>query len=136
MNISVMPEAFKEFLNSKNLLNSKECFSNCMGALIHMATKEDFNVNYVLCEIKSRDGSVHEHAILRLNGKYIDPTLEVQNLHRKVDYSITKEFTTKEIITLMCEKFGLPEIEQMIKGIKPIWPLCKVGENQYVFLDV
>lgn len=130
-----MPSNLLGYLQSKELLTPKECFSNCLGALIQLIGNDKFEVSYVLCDIHAKDGSVLEHAILKVNGDYVDPTLEAQKMHKEVEYVIHKEFSTKEMIKLLVERFGLDEMNLMFQGIKPFWPLNRIGEHEYAFVD-
>ena len=79
--------------------------------------------------------SLNSKSNFKVNGNYVDPTLEAQNMHKEVEYVIHKEFSKKEMIKLMVERFGLDEINLMFQGIKPFWPFNKIGEHEYAFVD-
>lgn len=135
MKISDIPKDLDVLLSRLNLKNPKMCFMNCYIAVMNTFSKDEFDIHYVLCTLTTADGHTIEHALIKWNGKYYDPTLEPQGLHRSCSYSIHKEFSPREIVQLLVETFDRFHIKDMIEGRKPHWPLMKTKHGKYEFED-
>ena len=108
---------------------------NSFLTVMQTLTKDEFYIHYVLVEITTHTGYKFEHAVIKWNGRYYDPTLEPQKLHKQTKYRLQKEFSPEEIVSMMTEKFGLDHIKLMINGEAPFWPL-KINEHgEYDFID-
>lgn len=136
MQISDIPVELDMFLSKLNLKKPKMCFMNCYMAVMNTLSKDEFDIHYVLGTVTAIGGHTFEHALIKWNGKYYDPTLEPQGLHRSSSYSIDKEFSSGEIIQLLKSRFDLNHIKEMIEGRKPHWPLVKTGSGTFEFKDV
>lgn len=135
LSISPLPQDLQIFLNSLGLNKPNMCFHNCFLAVMNNLGKEKFKLTYVLAWVTHKQEKIRtQHALIKFNNMYFDPTLEPQNMLNDCDYELEREFDTSELIQLMISKFELPEIKKMIGGEKPWWPLAKT-ESGYDFLD-
>ncbi|WP_283132292.1 hypothetical protein [Enterovibrio norvegicus] len=133
--ISDMPKELKDLVVRLGLTVPKMCFMNSFLTVMQTLSKDEFDIHYVLVEITSDTGYTFEHAVIKWNGHYYDPTLEPQNLHKQTKYRLQKEFSPETIMKMMIEKFGLDHIKLMIEGNAPFWPL-KINEHgEYDFID-
>lgn len=136
MQVSDIPSNLDELLSRLDLKKPRMCYTNCYLAVMNSISKKDFDIHYILGIATTSDGSTFDHALIKWNGNYYDPTLEPQGLHKSFSYSIEREFSPKEILQLMINKFGLSHIEEMIDGKQPFWPLVKTKSGEYDFEDV
>jgi hypothetical protein len=135
MQISDIPAELDEVLYRLDLKKPKMCFMNCYLAVMNTLSNDNFEIHYILGTVTTSDGYTFDHALIKWNGNYYDPTLEPQGLHNSSIYSIEKEFSPNEIIQLMNNKFELSHIKEMIDGEKPFWPLVKTKSGEYEFED-
>lgn len=135
MRISNIPKNLHEVLDRCDLLKPKMCFGNCFLAVMNTISKEEFDVHYVLGSVTTEDGHEFDHALIKCNGKYHDPTLEPQGLHLSSTYKIEKEFSPDEIMYLLKQTFPMPFIKKMVHGEEPWWPLQRTSPGIYEFVD-
>jgi hypothetical protein len=136
MKISNLPKELDNLLTESNLKEPKMCFMNCYIAVMNTLSKDEFDLQYVLGTVYTPEGDTFEHALIKWNGKYFDPTLEPQNLHHVCTYNIHKEFSSLEIVHMLKEKFEISHIKDMIFGKNPHWPLVKTQKGLYEFIDI
>ncbi|HHQ4566003.1 MULTISPECIES: hypothetical protein [Aeromonas] len=135
LEISDMPKELNHLVSRLGLIKPNMCFMNSFLTVMQTLTKDEFYIHYVLVEITTHTGYKFEHAVIKWNGRYYDPTLEPQKLHKQTKYRLQKEFSPEEIVSMMTEKFGLDHIKLMINGEAPFWPL-KINEHgEYDFID-
>lgn len=135
MQISDIPVELDVLLSGLNLKMPNRCFVNCYLAVMNTLSKNEFDIHYVLGTVTTADGHTFDHALIKWNEEYYDPTLEPQGLHRSSSYSIEKEFSPNEIIQLLTSTFDLDHIKDMIEGRKPHWPLVKTERGTFEFED-
>jgi hypothetical protein len=133
--IENIPDSLYEILRRCDLLKPKMCFVNSFIAVMNTMSKDEFDIHYVLGTVTTKDWHEFDHAIIKCNGKYHDPTLEPQNLHSSSTYRIEKEFSPEEIVELLKEFFPMPFIKDMVEGEKPWWPLQRTSPGVYEFVD-
>jgi len=135
MQISDIPPQLEELLSRLNLKQPKMCYMNCYLTVMNTLSKDEFDIHYVLGTVTTSDGQTYDHALIKWNGCYYDPTLEPQHLHKSSSYTIEKEFSQNEIVILLRKSFDLDYIKDMIEGRKPHWPLVKTKNGTYEFED-
>lgn len=134
MQISDIPDELDELLSKLNLKAPKMCFMNCFLAVMNTLSDKNFEIHYILGTV-THNGHTFDHALIKYNENYYDPTLEPQGLHRSSVYSIEKEFSPSEIMQLMLSKFEQSHIKDMVYGKKPFWPLIKAKNGNFKFED-
>ncbi|HHX8467910.1 TPA: hypothetical protein ACVO0H_004550 [Vibrio diabolicus] len=135
MKIEKMPEEILSAVRKYGLHMPKMCYMNCFGLFVQTLTNDNFDIKYVLVDIDDGKGNSLPHAIIESKGCFYDPTLEPQGLIDQTNYTLVKQFSTEEIISLMQAQFTNEQIAKMCQGVEPFWPLQKVGENKYAFVD-
>jgi len=136
MEISNIPKDLYDLLVRNNLTQPKLCYTNSFQAVMNTISKQQFDIHYVLGTVTTKEGHEFDHAFIKCNGKYHDPTLEPQGLHSNSTYKIEKEFSPLEIVDLLKNKFPMADITEMVEGKKPWWPLQKTSVGVYQFVDV
>lgn len=130
-----MPKSLNDLVNRLGLTKPKMCFMNSFLSVMQTLSKDEFDIHYVLVEITTDTGYKFDHAVIKWNGQYYDPTLEPQNLHKTTTYTLQKEFSPETIMKMMVEQFGLEHIKLMINGEAPFWPLQINKQGEYEFID-
>lgn len=133
MQISNIPPDLDKLLTRLNLKQPKKCFMNCYMAVMNTLSKNEFDIYYVLGTVTTSDGNAVEHAWIKWNGEYYDPTLEPQGFHKSSNYKIEKEFSSEEIRSLLIGAFDMNHIKDMIEGRRPHCLLVKTGSGMYEF---
>lgn len=135
MQLSSIPYDLYSVLSRCGLLAPQRCFHNCFLAVMNTLTKDEFDVHYVLGTVTTANGQVFDHAIIKCNGKYHDPTLQPPGLHLSVTYTVEKEFSPDEIMDMLMDAFPMQRIEKMMRGEDVWWPLQRTSPDVYEFVD-
>ncbi|GIC06408.1 hypothetical protein Q9L41_18140 [Vibrio cholerae] len=134
MKVDNMPLNLYQLLESLDLMQPKQCFTNCLMAVLNMNSKIYPRSKYVLCNV-SYLGGIFQHAVIKCGDRYFDPTLEAQGLHRLADYEYKWECTKTELMEMLFDKFGPHELPLMLEGERPFWPLVLNELDEPRFVD-
>ncbi|EIV8486386.1 hypothetical protein ACOIXD_004591 [Vibrio parahaemolyticus] len=135
MKIDRMPAEISALVDKYGLNMPRMCYMNSFGLFMQAVSNKSLDINYVLVDIKDENGNTYPHAIIESAGCFYDPTLEPQGLVESTSYTLVKQFSLEEIIVLMQSTFTNEQITNMCNGVEPFWPLQKVGEERYEFVD-
>lgn len=92
MQISDIPAELDEVLYRLDLKKPKMCFMNCYLAVMNTLSNDNFEIHYILGTVTTSDGYTFDHALIKWNGNYYDPTLEPQGLHNSVFTPLKRSF--------------------------------------------
>ena len=134
MIISPLPPALKAHLQNLGLMAPAMCFQNSLMAV--MTTLEAGNLSYVLGWVTHpSDGKRTQHAWLKDEALYYDPTLEPQGQHLESKYEVVHELSTIEVTLVLKKRFGDDKVKRMMKGKEPWWCLCLLPNGNFGFVD-
>lgn len=74
INVGKIPSNLMKNLFEKRCAEPNQCFRNCALAVSNF----DLADTYVLCFAEDHHGNFHGHAIIKIDEKYFDPTLEMK----------------------------------------------------------
>ena len=123
--ISNLPDDLEQYLQQKELITAKACYSNCMCAVMSKPLDNKYNLQYVLAKVTHpKDGISTSHALLKSYENYYDPTLEKQGCHDICSYEITGVYSRYSLIELMARSGKISEVElrDFVNGNKS-WPI-------------
>ena len=118
----------------KILINSQctepnQCFRNCALAVSNF----DLAERYVLCFLEDHHGNKHGHAVIKANGKYFDPTLELKPGWVKKYWSHT-EMTKNELRTFVTNWYQ--EIKTNENGEPEVYPPALLNNGDIACVKV
>lgn len=134
MRISKLPLDLYQLLESLSLTKPKQCFSNCLLAVLNMDSNIYPSPTYVLCDVTYL-GKTLPHAVIKYENQYFDPTLEAQGYHELASYESHWECNKDQLIKMLFEKFGKHDLGLMLNGQKAFWPLVLNENGKPYFVD-
>ena len=90
--VETMPDKLLERFTRLGHSKPNQCFGNCSLAV----TNDDLADKYVLAYVSEGGGRRYGHALVKIGGKYYDPTLQPQN-RQQLQYWLHQEFTKNEV---------------------------------------
>ena len=113
---------------SNNCCAPKSCFSNCAQAV----TNFDLAEMYVLCFVALPNGRRYGHAIVKLSGKYFDPTLQPQGISG-LRYWIHSKYTKERVRQMARANF--PDVKA-VGGHIEVYPPALKSDGTVVYEEI
>lgn len=147
-----MPRDLASWLQAQNHCIPKLCYHNCFLAVMRnlfdtsssllnkiglwRRTAPIYSLQYVLgWTTHKTDGIRTPHALIKLNDKYYDPTIEPQGHLDDSTFELEKEFTSDELLALLKSNFSHKQIVAMKQGEMAWTPLRCTSPGVYEFTD-
>lgn len=111
--VEVEPMTVELRLHSRYITKEKQCYSNVFKLVNTLDCLTDIEANKPkYCLVYAfRYGICFEHAILKLDGRYYDPTWE-RYIDLNAEYALVSEYSLDQVYDLQCEIWGceLPDL--------------------------
>jgi len=132
LSIQSIPADLYENLKENDCTIPNHCYANCANVVMNL----DLAQEYVLCFIEEESGDIHGHAVLKVDGKYYDPTLYKTNRIMK-NYWAHSEFSKVQLILFIKNWYG-DNLEYNSEGVPEMYPpaLMKDGTVQCLYVAI
>lgn len=129
LQVSEIPRELMKMLINCQCTVPNQCFRNCALAVSNF----DLADTYVLCFLEDHNGNKHGHALIKVNGKYFDPTLESQPFRAK-EYWAHTEMTKDELRAFVTN--WPQDIKINKNGEAPVFPPALLNNGDIACVEV
>lgn len=131
LNIKPTPENIYSLLKDYGYTAVGYCYENCFQAVV----KYEIAEKYVLCIIQEKGKADQGHAVISIDGKYYDPTLERHRFANQPKYIFVREFTKKQLVEYVSKSNENRE-EYNEAGEKMIFPPAVLEDGRVACVEV